>query len=164
MHICKQFSHFSLRLNLLFYFTQTWWCTLYANRKRDLRNNPFCVMWSYEVPRGRKNPIKHCWRSGTAWAGVDVLTSRVGLGRGCHWGGPFSVSKMFKGHTRAESSENRVNVIYTGAWGRVVLRRYETGLWSSLHQIQLSAHASVLRCADKTYRHFKRRLVFQLLS
>jgi hypothetical protein len=38
------------------------------------------------------------------------------------------VSEVFKGHTRAESSENRVNMIYTRAWDREELRRYETGL------------------------------------
>jgi hypothetical protein len=121
-------------------------------------------MWSYEVPRGRKNPIKHAEeveQHGLGWMCWHLVWDQ---GEGCHWSLPLSVSKTFKGHTRAESSENRVNVIYTGAWARVELRWDETGLWSSLHQIQLSAHASVPRCTDKTHRHFKWRLVFQLLS
>jgi hypothetical protein len=46
-----------------------------------------------------------------------MLTPRLGVGRGRrHWGVPRSGSKAFKGHTRAESSENRVNMIYNGAW------------------------------------------------
>jgi hypothetical protein len=50
-----------------------------------------------------------------------VLTPRVDVGRR-HRGVPLRGSKAFKGHTRAESSENRVNMIYTEVWDGVELR------------------------------------------
>jgi hypothetical protein len=50
-----------------------------------------------------------------------LLTPHVDVGRR-HRGVPLSGSKAFKGHTRAESSENRVNMIYIGAWDEVELR------------------------------------------